>query len=1182
MKEGMDKAWAEVKKAQASGQSIVINGVNTIIKKNNELSGQKDELGDVYDKLGDSAKTASQKVKVGLADIKAGIDMAVAASKTLYNVAEKGIAYNSTIEQLKTSFEVMTGSAEKAAEVTERLRVMGAQTPFEMKDLASTTQLLMQYGFTADEALDRMSMLGDVAQGNVQAMNSIALGYAQMSSAGKVNLVDLKQMIQAGFNPLQEISERTGESMASLYDRISKGTMTVDEITESMRNATSEGGRFYQSMEKQSQTLNGQLSTLKDNTDQLLGSVTEGLSEGLRLEILPFANNLVGELQAAFDSGGYQGLVDTATGMIPDLMGMMTGELQKGIAGLSRWLPQGATQLMQALPSALRAAATVAPQLTTALFEVASSVIENLVGMLPELAPVLLEGFGDMLSSVFKGVEGILAGVFSGIESAVHDGQKKIAGVWVDEENVAKYEFDVDVDVDPVDIEGQIAEAKQTVEDTLSGIDGIDASQIADSIISGDVTEALECALTAAGVDPASADKVASQIEYAQETVSTAIADLGLSEELSAKVAEMAASGATESELTEYIKSLGVDEGIASDTAAKITGASNTVSTAIEGLPPEIQTALSGVEFTGDRETLVAALQMLKLDQADIQTILDSYDSTSGLLSAGVTNVFSNIGTMLTDGLPDTEEALADAEGAVRQWASDAYAKIDEWYTSEIESLNASGKTGEEYNAALLDIENKANEMRNGVQQAEVGAIDFMNSMAGKSTAYVQQHLGELEAISQTAAAVSAEIDALAAKAQSAAANAFTVVRSGAKADEATISQAVSFVVTEFKLDEQSAQDAYNATIEELNAQLANNEITKEDFNAGVEDATATRDAAIQAAQDAFNKSFAEIMMGIAESEGNAEAFSKAMEATGAKLSIQDFYDNMFTEDGELDTTRLDAVKEQLASVLGDAFSPEMLDPLIRDGDVEGIQSYLDTMAASVDAVSSESLKAAFGGKVGEAYRAALEDGVLQGTAFDTANTEEQLAAIFGGVATNAANASLDAAASAGAAVGEAATSEEKSVMYDGGKSAGSWMDVGAAQGIRSGASAVIDAAVSVAKRTIAAFKNILGIASPSKVMMELGAFTGEGYAIGLRNSMANAVNVAKQMSGEVVTAAELSRSTRFNIPDLSQEIVLASQQSQQPVNLYVNGRQLGKVMAADNQAAQNSHNRSIALGVGK
>lgn len=150
--------------------------------------------GDASD-LEKKLKSVGNTAKAGLADIKAGIDLASAAAQKLFDVAKGGVNYNATIEQLKTSFEVMTGSAEKAAEVTERLRTMGAETPFEMKDLASTTQLLMQYGFTADEALDRMKMLGDVAQGNVQAMNSIALGYAQMASAGKVNLVDIKQMI---------------------------------------------------------------------------------------------------------------------------------------------------------------------------------------------------------------------------------------------------------------------------------------------------------------------------------------------------------------------------------------------------------------------------------------------------------------------------------------------------------------------------------------------------------------------------------------------------------------------------------------------------------------------------------------------------------------------------------------------------------------------------------------------------------------------------------------------------------------------------------------------------------------------------------------------------------------------------------------------------------------------------
>ena len=135
------------------------------------------------------------KAKAGLADVKAGIDMATQALSKLAGVAEKGINYNATMEGYQTSFEVMTGSAEKAAEVVERLRTMGAETPFETTDLVQTTQLLMQYGFTADDAIEKMTMLGDIAQGDANKMTSIATGYAQMSSAGKVNLQDIKQMI---------------------------------------------------------------------------------------------------------------------------------------------------------------------------------------------------------------------------------------------------------------------------------------------------------------------------------------------------------------------------------------------------------------------------------------------------------------------------------------------------------------------------------------------------------------------------------------------------------------------------------------------------------------------------------------------------------------------------------------------------------------------------------------------------------------------------------------------------------------------------------------------------------------------------------------------------------------------------------------------------------------------------
>lgn len=217
----------------------------------------------------------------------------VIAGKLFKDSLTQGVEFNAQIEQYKTSFEVMTGSAEKATEIVEKLKKIGAETPFELPQLAETTQLLMNYGFTADEAIDRMNMLGDISQGNAEKMTRIATAYGQMSSAGKVQLEDIKQMIEAGFNPLQEISESTGESMGSLYKRISKGTISVNEITESMKRSTSEGGKYFQSMDKQSQTLNGRWSTLKDTFNNFLGNSLKPISDFLRDKLIPSAIDLL-------------------------------------------------------------------------------------------------------------------------------------------------------------------------------------------------------------------------------------------------------------------------------------------------------------------------------------------------------------------------------------------------------------------------------------------------------------------------------------------------------------------------------------------------------------------------------------------------------------------------------------------------------------------------------------------------------------------------------------------------------------------------------------------------------------------------------------------------------------------------------------------------------------------------
>ena len=313
-------------------------------------------------KLGSIAKT-------GLAVLAAALGGATVA----------GLKYNASIETYQTSFEVMTGSAEKAAEVIERLKKVGAETPFELPDLADTTQLLMNYGLTADEAMDKMMMLGDISQGSADKMSRIAMAYGQMSSAGKVQLEDVKQMIEAGFNPLQEISESTGESMSSLYDRISKGTLSVDEITASMERATSAGGKYYQSMQKQSQTFSGMISTLKDNAQQLLGEVVQPISDSMVSTLLPAAIDAIDQMSNAFQTQGVDGLIQAGSQV---LVNLLTG-ITQGLPGIISTAVQIITTIVDNLTANV-------PQLLNAGIQILQAIINGMIQLLPSIGTFVL------------------------------------------------------------------------------------------------------------------------------------------------------------------------------------------------------------------------------------------------------------------------------------------------------------------------------------------------------------------------------------------------------------------------------------------------------------------------------------------------------------------------------------------------------------------------------------------------------------------------------------------------------------------------------------------------------------------------------------------------------------------------------------------------------------------------
>lgn len=330
-----------------------------------------------------------------------------------------GVKYNASIEQYQTSFEVMTSSADKAAEVIERLKKVGAETPFELPELADTTQLLMNYGFTADDAMDKMMMLGDISQGSADKMSRIATAYGQMSSAGKVSLEDVKQMIEAGFNPLQEISESTGESMESLYKRISKGTLSVDEITASMERATSEGGKYFKSMEKQSQTVNGLISTLKDNAQQLLGEVVKPISESMAKELLPSAINAMEQLTTAFQTEGVDGLIQAGGQIItnlllgiaeamPNIIDTAVQIIAVFISNINVNLPQILSAGGRILQSIINGCLQLLPLLLGLAFNIVTTLLTGLAQNAPTLMQQGIQMLSDYVSSILSQLPKVL------------------------------------------------------------------------------------------------------------------------------------------------------------------------------------------------------------------------------------------------------------------------------------------------------------------------------------------------------------------------------------------------------------------------------------------------------------------------------------------------------------------------------------------------------------------------------------------------------------------------------------------------------------------------------------------------------------------------------------------------------------------------------------------------------
>ena len=213
-----------------------------------------------------------QSFKTNLGGIIGGAALGV----SIKNLGDYALNSAKAFEQASISFRVLLGNEERAAKLVNDIQDLANVTPMTSSGLQENAKLLLNFNaVTEDEIIQTLRMLGDITGGDQVKMDSMTLAFAQCASAGRLMGQDLLQMVNAGFNPLQIIAEKTGKSLGDLKNEMSEGKISVDMVKQAFKDATSEGGRFYGMLEAQSKSKTGLEATKADSYEIFGRTITE-------------------------------------------------------------------------------------------------------------------------------------------------------------------------------------------------------------------------------------------------------------------------------------------------------------------------------------------------------------------------------------------------------------------------------------------------------------------------------------------------------------------------------------------------------------------------------------------------------------------------------------------------------------------------------------------------------------------------------------------------------------------------------------------------------------------------------------------------------------------------------------------------------------------------------------------
>lgn len=308
------------------------NGLGEFASKADDAKGSLDGLTntDAGSGMFDGLQSAVTKGSIAANLFSKVSSTIVAAGK---QVVSTGVQYNAQLEQYQTALTNMLGSEAEAVALLDEIKQDAAKTPFDTAGLVKANELLISTGVDAESSRRTILALGDAVSatgGGNDELSRMAQNLQQIQNAGKATSADIKQFAYAGIDVYGILADYTGKSA----EEVQKMTVTYDLLSNALISAADEGGRYFNSMSTQSETLNGQWSTLKDNATQLAGLMTGDLTDGVKT-VIGHMNDLTVAASEAYDTGGWLGLADAIASNIPIVSELKTGFENATIAAIN-------------------------------------------------------------------------------------------------------------------------------------------------------------------------------------------------------------------------------------------------------------------------------------------------------------------------------------------------------------------------------------------------------------------------------------------------------------------------------------------------------------------------------------------------------------------------------------------------------------------------------------------------------------------------------------------------------------------------------------------------------------------------------------------------------------------------------------------------------------------------------